>query len=70
MIEKSTIAGALGYLVAPFDAIPDSMPLYGLADDAAILNIALGSVALYVGGDVEEMAKRKLGEWFENTTIR
>ena len=70
VMEKSTIAGALGYLVAPFDAIPDSMPVYGLADDAAILNLALESVALYVGGDVEEMAKRKLGEWFENTTIK
>lgn len=63
-IEKSTIAGALGYLVAPFDFIPDSVPVYGLTDDAAILAMALESVALYVGDDVEAVAKRKLEEWF------
>ncbi|MCQ2332065.1 MAG: DUF1232 domain-containing protein [Paludibacteraceae bacterium] len=68
--EKSTIAGALGYLVSPYDAIPDSMPLYGTADDAAILSYALKSVSLYVGNEVEVMAKSKLGEWFDKTSIK
>lgn len=70
LMEKSTIAGALGYLVSPYDAIPDSLPLYGTSDDAAVISFALEKVALYINDDVDKMAKMKLGEWFENSSIK
>lgn len=40
---KSVIAGALGYFVAPVDAIPDVLVVVGYTDDAAII---AGTLAL------------------------
>ncbi len=38
---KATIAGGLLYGLLPFDVIPDLLPLLGLADDAAVLLLAI-----------------------------
>jgi len=64
LLEKSTIAGALGYLIAPYDAIPDSMPVFGLADDQAVLTMALNEVAKYVDDEVVAAAKQRLTLYF------
>lgn len=37
----ATIIGALLYLVKKRDLIPDSIPVIGIADDAAVLGLAL-----------------------------
>lgn len=39
-IDKFPAYGALFYLFMPFDLIPDSIPVFGLMDDYAILGIA------------------------------
>jgi len=41
---KAILIGALAYLVLPFDAIPDMLPLIGFGDDAAVLATAIASV--------------------------
>ena len=43
-LDKLVAFGALFYLIAPFDLIPDAIPLFGYVDDFIILGIA----ALYV----------------------
>ena len=35
--DKAIIIGALGYLISPFDVIPDAIPIAGLGDDVAVL---------------------------------
>ncbi len=40
---KAVIAGALGYLIFPWDASPDPLPWVGYLDDAAVLAAALST---------------------------
>ncbi|HTB34349.1 MAG TPA: YkvA family protein [bacterium] len=39
-VDKLVAYGALFYLVCPFDLIPDSIPVFGLMDDYAVLSLA------------------------------
>lgn len=39
----SALLGALAYLVAPLDAVPDFVPLTGLLDDAVVLALVFGA---------------------------
>ncbi|MBE0508445.1 MAG: DUF1232 domain-containing protein [Marinospirillum sp.] len=41
---KAVVIGALAYLINPVDAIPDAIPVAGLADDLAVLTAALASI--------------------------
>ncbi|MBP1995856.1 YkvA family protein [Paenibacillus eucommiae] len=61
---KAVIIGALGYFIAPIDAIPDIMVGIGYADDFSILLGALVSVAMYVDKDVKEKAHNRIAAWF------
>ena len=61
---KRTILGALGYLVAPLDALPDLTPVLGYTDDLAVLGTGLAIVAAYINGDVRTQARSKLNSWF------
>jgi uncharacterized membrane protein YkvA (DUF1232 family) len=38
--EKALVVGAALYLVMPFDAISDLVPVVGLLDDAGVLTLA------------------------------
>ena len=64
MFEKSRIAGALGYLSAEYDAIPDTMPVFGLKDDEAVIAMVLSEVAQHIDESVETAAKQKLALYF------
>ena len=44
-MDKLAAYGALFYLITTFDLIPDTIPVFGLLDDFAILGIV---VAYYV----------------------
>jgi uncharacterized membrane protein YkvA (DUF1232 family) len=34
---RAALVGALAYFIAPFDILPDLLPIVGLTDDAAVL---------------------------------
>jgi len=61
---RTTIIGALGYLVFPADAVPDVVPVAGFVDDASVLTAALGAVAVHVDDDIRRQAREKANEWF------
>ena len=61
---KTAIVGALGYFIAPFDFIPDLLPLVGYTDDFGALMIALVTVSMYIDDEVKSKAKAQLISWF------
>lgn len=63
---KGVIFGALGYFIAPIDAIADFIPVAGYSDDMGMLLLALASVAVFINDHVKEQAKKKLLDWFPN----
>ncbi|MEA2012384.1 MAG: dynamin family protein [Verrucomicrobiota bacterium] len=42
MLDKGVVVGALLYLIAPFDLIPDFIPITGWLDDLGVASFALG----------------------------
>ena len=61
---KGIIAGALGYLIVPLDAIPDLTPGVGFVDDLGALTLALTIVVAHVKPEHHERARTKLNDWF------
>lgn len=55
---RALVLAALVYLINPLDAIPDALPGLGLADDLAVLALALERLARFVTPRVEARAKR------------
>jgi len=55
---KLILIGAIAYFVFPADAITDLLPLFGFADDAAVLAAAITQVA----GSITEEHKQKARE--------
>lgn len=60
---KRVVLGALGYLIMPFDALPDLTPVLGYTDDLAVLAAGLTTVAAYINEDVRRNARTKLQTW-------
>ena len=50
---KAVIMGALGYLIAPLDFLPDLMPVLGYTDDFVAITFALIKVQGYIDEEVE-----------------
>lgn len=61
---KLYIMGALGYLILPTDLLPDFIPFFGYADDAAAIIAAYKLVSDSVTPDIKEKAKAKSLKWF------
>lgn len=61
---KAGIYGALGYLISPFDFIPDFAPIIGYTDDAAAIGIALLLAQMYIDDDIKAQARGKIKEIF------
>ena len=55
---KTTIIGALGYLISFVDAIPDIIPIVGYTDDLAVIAAALGVIAFYIKPKHKQNAQR------------
>jgi uncharacterized membrane protein YkvA (DUF1232 family) len=63
---KAALLGALAYFVLPADAIPDVLPLFGYADDAAVLATALRLVASHIQPEHREAARQALARGLGN----
>ena len=59
---KTTIAGALGYLILPLDLIPDVVTVAGYTDDAAALLAVLKMCDSYVTPEIKAQTNAKLEE--------
>ena len=57
---KTTIYGALAYLILPLDAHPDLIPLTGYTDDLGVLLAAIATVTSYIDDEVKQKAAEKL----------
>lgn len=61
---KATIAGALGYLILPVDAIPDFVPVVGFGDDLAVIIYAIYKVISHIDDEVKEQAHERMKKIF------
>lgn len=62
--EKAMVLGALGYLISPFDLVPDAIPVLGYADDMGALKFAYEKVSGAITESVKEKARRKCDSIF------
>ena len=62
---KSIVIGVIGYLITPFDSIPDLTPILGYTDDLGLLSYALVMIAAYINNDVRKQAKERLTKWLK-----
>jgi uncharacterized membrane protein YkvA (DUF1232 family) len=63
---KTIIAGALGYLILPLDAIPDFIPGVGFTDDLGAIVAATAVIAAHITAEHRRKAARQVDELFEN----
>lgn len=61
---KTVIAGALGYFILPFDAIPDFVPGAGFIDDLGALGAAAVTIATHIKAEHHTKATQTLRRWF------
>ena len=66
---KAVIMGALGYLIAPLDFLPDLMPLLGYTDDFVAITFALIKVQGYIDEEVERKSKNLLVKIFGEEAV-
>ena len=66
---KAVIMGALGYLIAPLDFLPDLMPVLGYTDDFVAITFALIKVQGYIDEEVERKSKHLLAKIFGEEAV-
>ena len=66
--DKAIIYAALGYLISPFDFIPDPTLGIGYTDDALAIALAFAKVFMYIDEDVKGLSKQKLDDIFGQGT--
>ena len=66
---KAVIMGALGYLIAPLDFLPDVMPVLGYTDDFVAITFALIKVQGYIDEEVERKSKNLLAKIFGEEAV-
>lgn len=62
---KRIIMGAVAYLLAPIDSIPDLTPFIGFTDDLSILSASLIAIAYYVNDEVKQKASLSMSKYFK-----
>lgn len=68
--DKALIIGALGYMISPLDVLPDAYPIVGLSDDMAVLLFVLHKVWNNVDPDIQQKAKERLNNWFDEDELQ
>lgn len=66
---KAVIMGALGYLIAPLDFLPDLLPVLGYTDDMVAITFALIKVHGYIDEEVERKSKKLLTKIFGEEAV-
>lgn len=66
---KALITGALGYLIAPLDFIPDLTPALGYSDDIVAITFALLKVQGYIDEEVEQKSRKLLSRFLAEETV-
>ena len=66
---KAVIMGALGYLIAPLDFLPDLLPVLGYTDDIVAITFALIKVQGYIDEEVERKSKKLLTKIFGEEAV-
>ncbi len=61
---KGIVLGALGYLIAPIDWLPDLTPVIGYTDDIGVLGFGLVTIAGHINEEVKTKARQQLTTWF------
>ena len=59
---RALIVGALGYFICPIDAIPDVIPVLGMADDVAVMGLVLTQVNRFLTPAMGERVQRLMPE--------
>lgn len=57
---KASAVSVLGMFVWPLDMIPDFTPVFGFADDLAVMTAVLLSVDAFVSDDLRERARQRM----------
>ncbi len=57
--RKALLLGAIAYVLVPFDAIPDTIPLLGWLDDVGFLSLAVAAVWRDVKRHSEQIVARE-----------
>ena len=57
--DKTIIAGALGYLILPLDAVPDFIPMLGIVDDISAIMLALKTLNKDLTPEIRDEARRE-----------
>lgn len=60
--DKAFIIAALGYLIMPFDLLPDFLP-GGFVDDISVMLAALKAIS--ISPEINKLVKKKLKEYFD-----
>ena len=66
---KAVIMGALGYLIAPLDFLPDLLPVLGYTDDIVAITFAIIKVQGYIDEEVERKSKKLLTKIFGEESV-
>lgn len=66
---KAVIMGALGYLIAPLDFLPDLLPVLGYTDDMVAITFAIIKVQGYIDEEVERKSKKLLTKIFGEESV-
>ena len=56
------LVGAIVYFVVPDDLVPDSIPIIGYADDAAVLGMAIKMMSSHIKPEHREAARRMVAK--------
>ena len=67
---KAIIMGALGYLIAPLDFLPDLTPVLGYSDDMVAITFAMLKLQGYINDDVRNHAKQFLANIFGKNAVK
>jgi uncharacterized membrane protein YkvA (DUF1232 family) len=67
---KAALVGAVVYFIVPDDLIPDSIPILGYADDAAVLAMAMKLFSSHIKPEHREVARRTLARMRDEARLR